>query len=151
MNRFRLSTQIKKGILPGASPWAVGKALGKGVRLLAIFVVLLVGVFLLTGCAGSSSTETPVEEPLAQAEPEKKLIGVINVEGGMMLERDIIPQLCEIFSLSEEEVKEQLADVEASNLINPSLTDFRRMEGIIPAGEYRIFQGDGLEAALSLS
>ncbi len=162
MNLYCLLSKNRKHILPRVSSWKppwklpckspripLWKSPGK-LRQSFIFVLLLIGVFLLTGCAGDPGLKTPAREPLPQAEPEEEEIGVVKVEGGMMLERDIIPQLCAIFSLSAEEVKGKLADVKAMDLISPELTGFRRMEGIIPSGEYQIFRGDDLDGTLSV-
>lgn len=69
---------------------------------------------------------------------EPKLRGILEIKGGDILERDIIPKLRLIFDLTEQEVKESLARPLTSDLIREELTDFRRMEGIIPPGSYEI-------------
>lgn len=63
---------------------------------------------------------------------------------GDTLARDIIPRLCDVFSLSEKEVKKILEDCRDSKLINDSLSDFRRMEGIIIPGKYEIAKDEKL-------
>ncbi len=78
----------------------------------------------------SGPTKTPEETPV----PVK---GTITVRGGDTLERDIIPQLCNVFALAEEPVKEMLSEAK-SRLISDSLTGFRRMEGIIVPGRYEV-------------
>jgi uncharacterized YceG family protein len=72
------------------------------------------------------------------------VIGTLEIEEGDMLERDIIPQLSLVFELSEEEVKGILALPLESYLIRAGLTDFRRMEGILPPGRYEIAEGETL-------
>jgi UPF0755 protein len=67
----------------------------------------------------------------------------------MTLERDIIPQLCQVFSLSEQVVKDKLAATGTSKLITTKVHDFRRMEGIILPGEYMIMAGCNLEKTLA--
>ena len=76
----------------------------------------------------------PTTPPEETAVPVK---GTVTVRGGDTLERDIIPQLCEVFSLSEEEVKDALA-IAQSFLISDELTGFQRMEGIIVPGSYEV-------------
>ncbi len=72
------------------------------------------------------------------------LLGTIEVSDGDILERDIIPQLSAVFSLSEDAVKTALAAPVASDLIRSQLTDFRRLEGVLPPGLYDISQGTTL-------
>ena len=79
-------------------------------------------------------TPVPTTSPEETAVPVK---GTVTVRGGDTLERDIIPQLCEIFSQSEEDVKDALA-IAQSRLISDELTGFQRMEGIIVPGSYEV-------------
>jgi cell division protein YceG involved in septum cleavage len=122
--------------------------------------LLLTASLFLTSCSKPSSpafqeavqpTETTSQttEPPAEPPKQKAVIGIIDVQGGAMLERDIIPQLCTVFSLSEEKVKETLSSAISSTLINAKLTDFRRMEGMIPPGKYEITEGSSLEEKVS--
>lgn len=121
------------------------------------FILGIICVFLvLSACSGSVSvpTETPAQTmtpeptasltvqptPIPTTPPEETAApakGTITVRGGDTLERDIIPQICEVFSLSEEQVKDELTKAQ-SRLINDELTDFRRMEGIIVPGGYKV-------------
>jgi len=119
-----------------------------------ILPLLLVVSTLFTGCdnnfssakiAAEPSTDTRSQAVSLEANIEKVVIGVIKVKGGAILERDIIPQLCEVFKLSNEEVKDKLSEAISSKLINQSLTDFRRMEGMIIPGEYDITKDSTLE------
>ncbi len=92
----------------------------------------------LTPAPAASSTIQPT--PVRTTMPEESaapLKGTITVRGGDTLERDIIPQLCDIFSLSEEQAKDELSKAQCP-LINDELTDFRRMEGIIVPGCYDV-------------
>lgn len=75
-----------------------------------------------------------------------KLIATLEIKEGDMLERDIIPQLSLVFELTEQEVKEILALPLESYLIREELTNFRRLEGVIPPGSYDIHEGETLGA-----
>jgi cell division protein YceG involved in septum cleavage len=97
----------------------------------------------------TASSTTVTTTPPAETATVKAVIGVIKVQGGAMLERDIIPQLCQVFSMSEPDVKNKLAAASSSTLINAGLTNFRRMEGIILPGEYEIVDGSTLEERVS--
>lgn len=61
----------------------------------------------------------------------------MRVRAGDTLERDIIPQLCAVFGLDTDVVKNALAEAQ-SWLIDSELEGFRRMEGIIVPGEYAV-------------
>jgi len=106
---------------------------------------LLVSSLFLTSCRTSSGAAGQTALSPSSTAKDKAVMGVIKVKGGAMLERDIIPQICEVYSLSEQEVKATLSTVRPSTLINAQLTDFRRMEGIILPGEYRITEGSELK------
>lgn len=103
------------------------------------------GLAILAGCSRSDS---PAQAN--QKAPEKEIAGVIEVKDGSVLERDIIPQLCQVFDLSEQAVKESLASAGSSELIDPNLKDFRKMEGMIPPGKYEIFKDSSLEDSIDL-
>src|SRR5665647_134115 len=78
-----------------------------------LFLLLLIFGLLpsLSACnVPNPRAASPIPEPDA-------LIGVIRIEAGDKLERDIIPQLCQVFLLSEDEVKDEMAAV-SSSLIN---------------------------------
>ncbi len=79
-------------------------------------------------------TSVPTTLPKETAVPVK---GTVMVRGGDTLERDIIPQLCETYALSEDEVKDAFA-IAQSRLISDDLKGFRRMEGIIVPGSYEV-------------
>jgi len=112
--------------------------------------MLLAGLLLLTACSSTPSNPTlRATQPSAETIKAKAVLGVIKVSGGAMLERDIIPQLCQVFSLPEQQVKGKLAASSSSTLVNERLTDFRRMEGLIPPGEYEIAEGKTLENQIS--
>ena len=70
-------------------------------------------------------------------EPAPEPAGVIVVRDGDTLERDIIPQLCAVFDMEVDTLKDVLSDVN-SRLISDGLEGFRRMEGIIVPGEYAV-------------
>ncbi|MDS0525637.1 endolytic transglycosylase MltG [Clostridium sp. SHJSY1] len=120
-----------------------------------ITILLVCSLFLVVGFLPfNSSTATVEAETDAETEAETTIVenpvlGVINVKGGDMLERDIIPQISKVFSLSQEDVKKTLAAANSNTLINPAIKDFRRMEGMIPPGEYEITQDITLEKEMS--
>lgn len=89
------------------------------------------------------ATVTPAEPPAEP--PAPSVVGTITVERGSILERDIVPQLRKVFSLSDAKVKAKLAAAPPAPLINPKLTDFRRMEGMVPPGEYAIEEDTTLD------
>lgn len=129
-----------------------------------ILTIALTASLFLTACSKPVSTarvtempttETTIEETIPsetikeETVPQKAALGIIKVQGGDMLERDIIPQLCKVFSLSEEKVKDILMKASSNILINTELKDFRRMEGMILPGEYTIYEGSTLEEKVS--
>ena len=125
-----------------------------------LLTLLLAGSLFLTACSKLSSptntaqiteppTETTTDKVILETTTDKAVLGIINVQGGAILERDIIPQLCQVFSLSEQKVKDTLTAASSSTLINTLLTDFRRMEGMILPGEYVIAEGSTLEEKVS--
>ncbi len=133
-------------------------------KQLLMAVVLFITV-MLTACANDEAVQTPTPDipETAQAEPVATIVSpsstpvkttapketvtvvvaTITVRDGDTLERDIIPQLKEAFSFSEEEIKDALSDAE-SDLIGEA-KGFRRMEGIIVPGSYDIAEGESLE------
>ena len=96
-------------------------------------------------------TATPAAAPSASptdiptATPTSSPLGYVEVEDGDWLVRDIIPQLRREFDLSVAEVRAVLASDVPSPLIDPRVVDFRRMEGIVPPGIYRVEPGDRLK------
>lgn len=116
----------------------------------AACIILSLVMILLSACGVTSSPANQTAAPAAQTSESKAIIGVVEVKGGDMLERDIIPQLSLVFSLSEKEVKDTLAASGSSNLISSKTTGFRRMEGMIPPGKYEIAKGSTLEENVSL-
>ena len=100
-----------------------------------------------TAVPTASATPAPTPTPIATTTPEptKAPVAVLTVREGDMLVRDIIPKLTAAFFLSADEVKVALAACPQSKLINEKLTGFARMEGILIAGEYEVFEGDTLE------
>lgn len=111
----------------------------------AACIIMSLGMIILSACSTTSSPANQNKTPAAETTENKATIGVIEVKGGEMLERDIIPQLSKVFSMSEQEVKETLAASGPSALISPKTTGFRRMEGMIPPGKYEIAEGSTLE------
>jgi len=112
-------------------------------RLLFLLLLVFGMLFSLSSCNGQiPRAAAPIPEQ------QDALIGVIRIEAGDMLERDIIPQLCQIFFLSEDEVKNELAAV-SSSLINQPLIGFRSVEGMIPPGEYEVRSGAALQEMIS--
>jgi len=97
-----------------------------------------------------SASVLPTSTKTDNLSPAKKVvIGYIKVNEGEMLERDIIPKICKVFSLTTQQVKSKMAKVKASTAINSNLIGFRRMEGIIIPGKYKIFEGDTLETHIN--
>lgn len=112
-------------------------------RLLLLFLLIFGLLPSLSACnVRNPRSASPIPEQ------QDALIGVIRIEAGDMLERDIIPQFCQIFLLSEDEVKDELAAA-SSNLINQSLIGFRSMEGMIPPGEYEVRSEAALQEMIS--
>jgi len=109
-------------------------------KRITVCIFLSLAIILLSACDSASS---PVKQTASSA-------GVVEVKDGEMLERDIIPQLSKVFSLSEQEVKDTLAASGSSNLISSKTTGFRRMEGMIPPGKYEIAAGSTLKENISL-
>ena len=105
-----------------------------------LMIILVIGFQFIVknGPWAIKSYEGLVNEPI--------LLGTLEIKDGDMLERDIIPQLSRVFELAVRDVKEVLAMPLASYLIREELTDFRRMEGIIPPGSYEIYEGETLNA-----
>jgi len=98
---------------------------------------------------GETENKTVTAEPMpsvqsATATPTPAATGTVTVQESDTLARDIIPKLCKAFSMTEKEVKEALAREGKSNLISEKLTDYRRMEGMIPPGEYTVYEGESL-------
>jgi len=112
---------------------------------LYIFLAILFMAVLFLGFQNlvKNGPRVTAEEDLLN---EPILIGTLEIKDGDMLERDIIPQLSLVFELAEQDVKEVLALPLESYLIREELTDFRRMEGIIPPGRYEIPEGETLDA-----
>ncbi len=82
----------------------------------------------------AKSVQTPAPLPEATPVPVK---GTVTVRGGDTLERDIIPQLCSVFSVTQDDAKEALSAAQ-SRLISDELSGFRRMEGVIVPGRYDV-------------
>lgn len=127
-------------------------------------LICLLMVLLAVSCSAPiEPVETPSTPPPAtpEATPEAAVtqephpIASFDVLEGDQLERDIIPRLMDVFSLSEEQVKQALAQVRSSELIAPGLKDFRRMEGLFVPGTYDVFAETTvqslIEAQLTLS
>ncbi len=89
-------------------------------------------------------TSAPAPEQSQQPKTSSHDAGTVRVRPGDTLEKDIIPEICEAFSLSENEVKSIMENCEDSKIIHDTLTDFRRMEGIIIPGKYEIAQDESL-------
>jgi UPF0755 protein len=129
-----------------------------------MLTIVLTASLFLTACSKPVSTTLATEMPptetireetipsetiIKETIPKKTTLGIIKIQGGDMLERDIIPQLCKVFSLSEEKVKDILTKASSNTLINTELKDFRRMEGMILPGEYTIYEDNTLEEKVS--
>jgi cell division protein YceG involved in septum cleavage len=103
---------------------------------------------------GTAASIPAVNKPAMQAQSTaglpttRAVIATITVDAGSMLARDIMPQLCNAFSLKESKVKSVLA-LARSELISAKVTDYRRMEGMIPPGQYAIHQGATLQDQVS--
>ncbi len=88
-----------------------------------------------------SPTPVPTVPPETPV-PTSAVTAVIEVKDGDTLERDIIPQVTAAFSMTEDEVKNALAEAESS-LIGKAKS-FRRMEGMIVPGTYEV-KGEDLK------
>lgn len=90
----------------------------------------------------STRTQAPTQAPTSAASTTSttttQQASILVVQDGAMLERDIIPQLMQLYNLDEVEVKQALAGAPAGKLISTLAEGFRRMEGIIPVGEDRL-------------
>ncbi len=126
-------------------------------KLRAAMAIICVCMLLLVGCAAPQTvvvvstppqtaappdpeTAAAVADPSPKAEqpePTSEPAGMVLVRDGDTLERDIIPQLCTVFGMEEDAVKEALSQAE-SRLIGEYTEGFRRMEGIIVPGEYAV-------------
>ena len=116
--------------------------------LLLVFLIVLVLGFRIITKYELFSEKFFSETDLQTNETEKdvpKFRGTLEVKEGEMLERDIIPRLCQIFDLSEQDVKEHLELPFTSNLIYEDLPGFRRLEGMIPPGRYDVPVGESLD------
>ena len=109
---------------------------GQG-RVLSL--LFLTAALLLPACSGQPEEEAPLE---------KALRGVLTVRAGNQLQRDILPQLAEIYGISLQEAEAAASAVGDSSLIAPGLQGPRRLEGILRPGEYEIPEGLPLEALL---
>jgi len=116
----------------------------------AACIILSLAMILLSACGATSSPANQTAAPAAQTSENKAIKGIVEVKGGEMLERDIIPQLSKVFSLTEQEVKDTLAASGSSKLISAKTTGFRRMEGMIPPGKYKIPEGSTLKEHVAL-
>lgn len=81
-------------------------------------------------------------DPTSTSPTEDKIIGILHINAGDTLEKDIIPQLSSIFALSEKDVKKALEECPASKLINDEIKDYRKMEGVLFPGKYEIRNND---------
>lgn len=130
------STQLNQNERTALSPIKLGSLL---------LMLLLPGLLIFIACSTPANSIAVTMASPAETTKDKVALGVLKVQEGSMLERDIIPQVCQIFSMSEQEVKDKLAAASFTMLINPRLIDFRRMEGMILPGEYEIMEGSALE------
>ena len=126
----------------------------KGILIIWIICVL----FVLSACAVTENepsvipiesavslpevTVEPSAKPVPQATPSPEatpvpVVGTVTVRGGDTFEHDIIPQLCSVFSVTQDAAKEALSAAQ-SRLISDELSGFRRMEGVIVPGRYDV-------------
>ena len=102
--------------------------------MLTIVVILSVtAIFLHTKGSTDKTEETTVSND--------PVLGVLTVKNGYQLERDIIPQLSSIYIISDDEVKAALEKAKSS-LIDGTISDYKKMEGIILPGTYYITEKD---------
>ena len=94
-------------------------------------------------------TPTPTPKKTTEPEPDPEPVAVISVEEGDTLERDILLEITKAFDISEDDAKQALSECPDSFLINPKLTGFRRMEGIILPLEYEVYEEDTLEDVIA--
>jgi cell division protein YceG involved in septum cleavage len=101
-----------------------------------------------TTAATTDTSGTSIETTSQSSPATSEIIGDIEVVGGDMLERDIIPQLCAVFSTTEANIRNNLAADIPSFLIGKNLIGFRRLEGIIPPGRYVIMANCSLSGLI---
>lgn len=96
-------------------------------------------IVVTTTAPSAAPMPTPTQTPPSASplEEAKQPAGAITVRAGDTLERDILPQLAEVFSLPVEQVKDALSRAQ-SRLVSDTLTGFRRMEGVIVPGRYDV-------------
>lgn len=68
-------------------------------------------------------------------------IGELEIKNGQTLERDIIPKIAKLYGIADDEVKSVFSKAE-SEIINPDIKDWRKMEGIIIPGQYSVEEED---------
>ena len=103
-------------------------------------------------------SDTALKEDDAQTTPEPSPTsgttedepGTVRVYPGDTLNSKIVPRISDAFNMSESDVKDILENCRESKLINPELSDFRRMEGIIIPGTYDIGENEKLEDTVDM-
>lgn len=121
--------------------------------VIAFGVAAVMSVLLLAGCAAPKhdsppNPSVPLPNRQASVPASESVIATISVDAGSMLARDVIPQLAQAFSLPSEQVKSELSSAR-SGLIGGRETGFRRMEGLIPPGDYAVRTGTSLSELVS--
>jgi len=97
------------------------------------------------------ATETPTPQPTTAPEADAAHeAGTVRVRPGDTLSQNIIPRLCDAFGMDRDGVKDVLEDCRDSKLIHDELSDYRRMEGIIPPGTYDIAEDAALAEYVNL-
>lgn len=108
----------------------------KTARRLLLSLLYLAAALLLPACSEPTEGEAPREEAL---------LGVLTVHAGNQLQRDILPQLADLYDITLEDAEAAASAVRDSSLIAPDLQGPRRLEGILRPGEYEVPEGLPLE------
>ncbi len=102
-------------------------------------ILILVFLFMIVAIAiGINNKETDKVETM----------GTITVQEGDQLMRDIIPEILSVFNIDKQDVLKLLSSPGESLLLPTDLADWRKMEGLISPGSYKIPQGRTLKEQL---
>lgn len=113
------------------------------ILLISLPVMFAILLFLLSKnkhetVVSTSTVKAEVQSLTTVKETEQSVY--VEIVNGAQLERDIIPQLMDVFHLSEDEVKKELSKAAAQVYSESSGDDFRQYEGILPVGSLPIIE-----------